>query len=301
MKEYSCEMKINLQNQLGEGPVWDDREGALYWIDGLGCRWFRMKGEEISRYETASPLGSLVLTEDGELYAGMRDGIYHINQLTGKQTLLTNPEAGQTGNRFNDGKVDPRGRYVIGTMSEANNDGSDNGEPAGSLYSVMRDGTWKRLRGSVSISNGLAWNRSGAILYYIDSPTGCVMKYDYDLNTGEIHGGEVCARIPDSEGIPDGMTIDDEGMLWVAQWGGWRVSRFDPRTGERLGWVNVPVKHVTCCCFGGENLDQLFITTSTNAVTGEEWKRQPLAGALFVAETGCRGLPSFRFGEEACT
>lgn len=298
MKTYSCEVAVNLRNRLGEGPVWDDDEGALYWIDGLGCRWFRMKDGEITQHETASPLGSLVLTSAGEIFAALRDGIYHIDRVTGAQTLLTNPEAGKAGNRFNDGKADPRGRYVVGSMSEANNNGSDNGEPAGALYSILRDGSWKRLRSDVSISNGLAWNRSGDTLYYIDSPTGCVMAYDYDLSAGEISGGRICARVPEAEGIPDGMTIDADGMLWVAQWGGWCVSRFDPRTGERIGRVDVPVKHVTCCCFGGARMDELYITTSTNGVEGDEWRRQPLAGALFVAHTGCRGLPAFRFAEE---
>lgn len=168
MERIPCEVLVNLHNQLGEGPVWDEREHALYWIDGLGCRWFKMKDGEIRDFPTSSPLGSIVLRTDGGLMAGLRDGVYQIDPETGGQRLFVNPETDITGNRFNDGKIDPAGRYVIGTMSEASNDGSSAGEPAGSLYSIDVDGGWKKLRGGVSISNGLAWNSKGNTLYYID-------------------------------------------------------------------------------------------------------------------------------------
>ena len=120
----------------------------------------------------------------------------------------------------------------------------------------------------------------------------------YDLKTGSLGQGRVCVTIAPDEGIPDGMTIDEEGMLWVAHWGGWCVSRFNPHNGVCLARVYVPVKHVTCCTFGGQNMDELYITTSTNGVAGIEWLKQPHAGALFVARPGVKGVKAFRYGEE---
>lgn len=299
MKIISSELLLNIHNALGEGPVWDEQAKELYWIDGLGCRWFRMdENKNIREFTTPSAIGSLILKKDGGMLMGLQDGIYETDPETGKQTLYANPEVEIEGNRFNDGKVDPAGCYVIGSMSTANNDGSSDGEPAGSLYSIAADGSWQKLRGGCSISNGMAWNRAQDTFFYVDSPTGCVFAYDYDQATGKISNERVAARIPEDEGIPDGMCIDADDNLWVAQWGGWCVSCFDSKTGERIAKVEVPVKHVTCCAFGGENLETLYITTSTNDVSGKEWLNQPLAGGLFMAKPGVKGTASFRFGKE---
>lgn len=297
MTIYSCDMLVQLHNDLGEGPVWDNQGQSLYWIDGLGCKWFRLDADgKISQFETQSPIGSMVLSKCGDIIAALREGIYRINPKTGASVFLVNPEEGISGNRFNDGKADISGRYVVGTMSEANNDGSGNAKSSGSLYSIKPDGTWNKLRGNIGISNGMAWNKTGDRFYYIDSVTGCVYSYSYNAQTGLINDERICVRIPPDEGIPDGMTIDEDGKLWIAQWGGWCVSRYDPINGELLGKVQVPVKHVTCCTFGGKAMDKLYITTSTNGVSGIQWLKQPLAGALFVASPGIRGCAPFLFG-----
>ena len=295
-----CELAVNLKNLLGEGPVWDDRENALFWIDGLGQRWFRRDADGcVAAHETPSPIGSLVLAQSsGAAYMALQDGIYGLDTRSGALSFVCNPEAGVIGNRFNDGKCDPAGRYVVGSMSVDSNDGSA-ALPAGALYSVEPGGRWRTLKTGVGISNGMAWSSSGGLFYYIDSLAGCVLEHGYCAATGAIAGGRECVRIPNGEGIPDGMCIDEEGMLWVAQWGGWRVSRWNPQTGERISCINVPASHVTCCAFGGSGLDELYITTSTVGVQGDELERQPLAGALFVARPGVRGTRAFRMGERS--
>lgn len=296
MEQSFPEVLVNLHNTLGEGPVWDEREQSLYWVDGLGCKWFRRdRSGAVSQFETKSPIGSLVLTKSGGLVAALSDGIYSLDAVTGAAEEFVNPEAGIKGNRFNDGKADPGGRFVVGSMSVANNDGSGNAPASGGLYSIGVSGQWKKLRSGIGISNGMAWNRAGDRFYYVDSAAGCVFSYAYHAENGSINEERVCIRIPGEEGVPDGMTIDEEGKLWVAHWGGWCVSRFDPESGKLLARIKLPVKHVTCCAFGGANLDQLFITTSTNAVSGIEWLNQPLAGALFVAEPGVKGTIAHRF------
>ena len=292
---YTCEPLARMACQLGEGPVWDPRQEALYWIDGLGCRWFRRNQDAgVEAFPTPSPIGSITLAVRGAVMA-LADGLYHLDLSSGALTPFLNLEPDVAGNRLNDGKADPQGNLLVGSMSTLANDGG----PApftGALYQVRPDGRIKTLLTGVGISNGLDfW---GSTLYYVDSPTGCVQSFDYDARAGELSNRRVCVRIPAEEGIPDGLCIDAEGMLWVAQWGGWCVSRWDPASAERLGKVNVPVKHVTSCAFGGERLDQLFITTSTNGVTGDEWRRQPLAGSVFVARPGVTGVAACRFGEE---
>jgi len=299
MKHHSCSLLVNLHNALGEGPVWDERTGVLYWLDGLGCKWFRRARDgSIRQFTTPSPIGSMALQGDGlRAIVGLRDGVYILDLATGALSPYVNPEAGLSGNRFNDGKADPAGRYLIGTMSESANDGATRGSRAGALYSIERDGAFRKLRGDVGISNGLAWNSARNMLYYVDSAAGCVFGYNYDVKSGNIAGERICVRIPEDEGIPDGMAIDVDDHLWIAQWGGWCVSCYDPATGERLARIDVPVKHVTCCAFGGEHMNELFITTSTNGVEGVEWLRQPLAGSLFVADPGVKGTVSFRYRE----
>ena len=128
-------------------------------------------------------------------------------------------------------------------------------------------------------------------MYYIDTPTRCVREYEYDIQHGALGNSRICIRIPENEGLPDGMTIDTDGMLWIAHWEGYRVSRWDPQKGNKLGEVHVPAKNVTCCTFGGPKLDILFITSAAYGISGIESEMQPFAGALFTAHTGCTGYP----------
>jgi sugar lactone lactonase YvrE len=146
----------------------------------------------------------------------------------------------------------------------------------------------------LTIPNGLAWSADAATMYYIDSPSGAVWAYAWDRETGGLGERRIAVRI-ESPASPDGMTIDEEGMLWVAEWGIGSVSRFDPATGERLARVRLPVLQATSCTFGGEDLGDLYVTTGREHFTAEDAARQPLAGGLFRARPGVRGLPPARF------
>lgn len=296
MDIYPCDLLLNLHLELGECPVWDDRTETLYWVDGFGKKWFSRDATGIHRqFETGSTIGSIALTRSGDLIAGLQNGVYRIDQNTGVHTLYVNPEEGKTGNRLNDGKVDPLGRFIVGSMSEAGNGGEGDFAPTGALYAIEGGARCRQLISNIRISNGLAWNHVHDTLYYIDSPTGCIFAFDYNVETGAVRNQRICVRLPPGEGIPDGMTIDVEDRLWVAHWGGSCVSCFDPVTGERAAKINLPVKHVTSCTFGGKNMNELYITTSTNGVSGLEWLNQPLAGALFVASVDVQGCRTFHF------
>lgn len=310
MMYYSCSVLKNYNNALGEGPTWDAECQRLYWVDGFGAKIFSMdwRTKNVRQYDAPGMVGCVAVVSESELFAALADGVYSVNLSTGDFTLIHNPEAGVENNRFNDGKVDISGRMVFGSMSLLANDGVSAAPPSGSLYSmdfrkfngklgepfIENGGACQALRDNITNSNGIAWNADSSKMYHIDTPQGCVMEYSYDVDSGKIANGRECVRLPAGEGLPDGMTIDNDGMLWVAHWGGYQVSRWNPQTGMKIGLVNVPVKHVTCANFGGPNMDILFITSSNTGVDGLEWEKQPNAGAIFIADTGCAGRPTNR-------
>jgi sugar lactone lactonase YvrE len=171
----------------------------------------------------------------------------------------------------------------------------DEMEGAGSVYSFDGKNVEKKIE-NTTISNGMAWNADNTILYYIDTPTFEVVSYQYDQITGNISNKKAILHIPQEEGHPDGMTLDTEGMLWIAHWDGWQITRWNPNTGKKLSQIKLPVARVTSCTFGGPELKDLFITSARKGLTEEELKNQPLAGALFVIkDCGYQGLPNFEF------
>jgi sugar lactone lactonase YvrE len=147
----------------------------------------------------------------------------------------------------------------------------------------------------VTISNGLVWSLDHSTMYYIDSPAQTVTAFDYDIETGDIGNGQVVIQVPPEMGFPDGMAIDTEGMLWIAHYNGWCVRRWHPDTGDVLETIKLPTSRITACAFGGKNLDTLFITSATENMSNEQLKKEPLAGALFMAKPGFQGLKAFRF------
>jgi sugar lactone lactonase YvrE len=192
-------------------------------------------------------------------------------------------------NRFNDGKVDPNGRFWAGTMDKAEKTAS------GSLYCLFPDLSVKKRETSITVSNGLTWSIDKRTMYYIDSPTQKVFAYDYDDSTGEISNKRVVFSINDNS-FPDGMTVDEEGMLWVALWDGSSVIRFDPTNGSLLQRIAFPTSRVTSCCWGGEDLDTLYVTTARVGLAAEQLRKEPTAGGLFaVKHLGVKGTPTFEF------
>ena len=279
----------NARATLGEGPVWDDRTACLYWVDIVQSQlliYDTMKPAASTNMSITPYVSSIVPRQLGGIALTLQDGFYAYDLQRRKLTLLAGVEADAADNRFNDGKCDPSGRYVAGTMSMSDQQAS------GALYQLDTDLKVRRLIPDVSISNGLAWTEDGSTMYYIDTPTRQVMAYDYDLATGAIRGGRAVIEFPEDQGFPDGMTIDTEGMLWIAHWGGWQVSRWNPTTGRKLSFIPVPASQVTSCAFGGPNLDQLYITTAREGLDAQALEKQPLAGGLFRASLDIKGRPT---------
>jgi len=278
----------------GEGPSWDARRGVLYWVD--------ITGEAIhefdprTKHDRAVPVGEMVGTvaprAAGGVIAALRSGLAFVDLATGQVTKFAQPEADKPGNRFNDGKCDPAGRFWAGTCS-LNCDVPG----VGSLYRVDTRRQVQRVLDNLTIANGLAWSTDARTMYYIDTPTFEVWAFDFDVAAGALSRRRTAVKVPQEAGYPDGMTIDAEGMLWVAHWGGSSVVRWNPQTGERLATIALPVKQVSSCVFGGPDLMTLYITTSRLGLDAAARAAQPLAGAVFQVRPGVRGTPTFAFGD----
>jgi sugar lactone lactonase YvrE len=200
--------------------------------------------------------------------------------------LLVSPEKELTRNRFNDGKCDPAGRFWVGSMGP---------RYQASLYRITANGTCDKMVDSVTISNGIVWTADKKTMYYIDTNTGEVRAFDYDNSTGDIANSRVVIKFPSGIGMPDGMSIDAEGMLWIAHWGGYCVGRWNPATGKMIAKIEVPAPNVTSCAFSGKNLDVLYITTASTGMSANDLIKYPDSGKLFVANPGVKGVKANLF------
>ena len=164
------------------------------------------------------------------------------------------------------------------------------------LYRIEADGRWTEIESGITCSNGLVWSLDNRTFYYIDSPTRSVVAYDFDIEKGELSNRRTIIDVDPGMGIPDGMTIDLKGMLWIAHWQGWHVRRWDPNTGNVLQEVPIPVKRLTSCAFVGADYQDLYVTTSSVEVTDKDWAGEPQTGGLFRIRMDVAGVPCFAFG-----
>lgn len=286
---------VEARNTLGEGPIWDAEEQALYWLDITERIIHRYEpgSGAIRRWRTPSEVGSIALRRNGDgMVGGFRSGIGFFSPQSEKLEITHAPEAALAENRFNDGKCDPQGRFWCGSIHEVSDPSLR--KPIAAVYRLDADGSLTRIRTGVRTSNGFAWSPDGATMYFTDTPSLQILAFDYDSKTGNMGNERVFATLPRGAGRPDGATVDTEGCLWSAHFDGWRVTRYSPK-GEILRVVDLPVANVTSCAFGGPDLDTLYITTAREDLSAQELLEQPLAGALFAIEPGVRGMPAQRF------
>ena len=278
---------------LGESTLWDFRDNSLYWIDIEGKKVHQYFPETKKDIELVLPkrLGTVILTEkEGTCIVALEDTLAYASITTKKIDLIGGPSFEGKPVRFNDGKCDPNGNFWIGTVDQKNYS-----DPIAKLYKVEKDKTFTVEIDGVTISNGICWSPDGKKMYYIDSPKRTVVAYDFDLSTSKISNPQTVIHTPENLGTPDGSTIDSQGMIWIAQWGGACVTRWNPKTGEMIAKVEVPAKNVTSVAFGGKNLDMLFITTAQIAMSPEEEKLYPDAGHMFFLSPGVKGVRAYIF------
>jgi sugar lactone lactonase YvrE len=272
---------------LGEGPVWVEREAALYWVDIQGRKIFRLdKSCELRGWTTPFRVGSIVPRKSGGFIAGTDEGIAEVDPQAGRFEIVARPEEQLPGNRFNDGKVDRRGRFWAGTMDDEEKAAS------GTLYCFDERMDWTAVDQGYRVTNGPAFSPSGDRMYHNDSARR--VTYVFDLEAGNAVNRRTLLQFGDGEGFPDGMTVDSEGCLWIAFWDGGCVRRYSDE-GEWLETVDMPVSRPTSCAFGGPDFDRLYITSASRDLDSEALAMQPKAGGLFMLVAGVRGLPERPF------
>jgi L-arabinonolactonase len=269
--------------ELGEGPVWHPEEQVLYWTDILNERIHRYNpasGEQ-AVFEVGLPVGCFGFREAGGFVMGAGRVLAFWDPNMGMEVIQTFEEI-ESGERFNDGKVDPQGRFWAGWMSKQRKQAR--------LYRLDAQGQVKEMESGIAISNGLGWSPDQTLMYYTDTRTQQISVYDYEAASGEISNRRPFVQVPEENGHPDGLAVDEDGFVWGAKWGGWKVVRYTPQ-GQIDREIRLPVERVSSCFFGGPKLDELYITTAQEGMTGEERRLQPQAGDLFRFRAGVRGLP----------
>ena len=288
--ESNVQCVADVHAVLGEGPVWVEREAALYWVDIKGWKIFRLsEGDALQQWATPFRVGSLAPRASGGFIAGTDEGIALIDLAGGKFEITEHPEAHLPDNRFNDGKVDRAGRFWAGSMDDNQKNAT------GALYRIGPGLTATRIDEGYKITNGPAFSLSGEVMYHSDTARQVTYVFDMDA-AGNATNRRVFATYAPNEGYPDGMTIDAEGCLWIAFWDGWCVRRYSP-AGECLGKIALPVGQPTSCAFGGPRLDQLYITSARIGLDEAALAVQPQAGGLFQATPSVTGVPEIPFAD----
>lgn len=279
---------------LGESPLWNPKEQQLYWVDINNRHIHRFNPETGKKFTWPchTEIGCIGLANQGHLIAGLRNGFHYFTLATGFFDLIVDPEPDKPQNRLNDGKVDRAGRLWCGSMQDPNSD-----EPSGALYRLDISGNCVRVLDGIHVPNALAWSPDNKTMYFADTRARAIWNFDYDLAEGKISNKSIFVDLSDQNGRPDGATVDAEGCVWNAEYGGSRVVRYTPE-GKFDGQVDLPVTNVTCCTFGGPDLSTLYITTAAQKLTDSELADQPLAGGLFACEVGISGLPEPTFSDK---
>jgi sugar lactone lactonase YvrE len=276
---------------LGEGPVWDARAGRLLWVDIKDPAVFAFDpaSREIKRWAMPARLGAIGLRERGGLVGAFKNGFAFIDLDTGAVTPIADPEAHLPGNRFNDGKVDPLGRFWAGSMDDSEQ------APSGHLYRLDPDRLIERFEISFVCTNGIDWSGDGRTLYFVDTVGRIIYAWDFNMAEGRLGERRVFARVPADQGYPDGLAVDAEDHVWGAHWDGARITRYRPDgTIERV--VALPVPRGTSCCFGGPDLATLYVTSASIGLDEAARRAAPLSGGVFaITGLGVRGRAPGRF------
>jgi sugar lactone lactonase YvrE len=275
--------------RLGECPLWCGRTRRLWWVDVLvPALWEYDPATERSTPHpvAARRLGSIALRAAGGLVLACDDGLHAYDPQTGRQHFLVDPEPDRSGHRKNDGRADPLGGFFVGTLRE------DDFAPVGALYRVAPDLAVTVEVERLAIPNALAFDPDRGRMYFADTRAYTIWVCDFDGTTGHIGPRRVFATT-EPPARPDGACVDADGHLWNAEYAGGRLVRYAP-SGAVSGVVALPVSHPTCCCFGGDALDRLFVTSAAEPLTAKARRSEPLAGRVLSLDAGMRGRPEFR-------
>lgn len=269
---------------LGESPVWSPSENSLYWVDihrPSILRW-NLSGSDVEEWPMPENIGSIGLAPAG-VVAALRLGFAIVDLPGGKISRGPSPIAGRANLRFNDGRVDRRGRFWAGTVSEKRVPGQ------ASLYRFDGHGAFEMAQG-FTVSNGISWSPDDKVMYFADSWARRIYVFDYDIDDGTLGERRIFATFAENEGIPDGATVDVDGCYWIAHFDGGRLSRYTP-DGRLDRSILMPVPRPTSCAFVGRRLDTLLVTSASFNLSAEQLAAAPLSGSIFALNVGTQGLP----------
>ena len=284
-----AEHVLTVGAQLGEGPLWSPRENALYWIDIVGRsihRWNPSSGKRDTAM-FSQWICALAHRAGGGLIGAVEDGIAFIDFENAEFEVIANPLPDRSV-RFNDASCDRRGRYWSGTMLR------EDQKPVCSFYKLDHDLTVTEMDKGFSLSNGIGFSPDDSKMYVSDSVQRTVFVYDFDIEIGTIRNKRPLFEVGETDGYPDGLTVDAEGFIWLCHWDGWRVTRHAP-DGKLVETIETPVPRPTSCAFGGEDFSILYITTAIMDLTPEQFANAPQSGDLFAVQPPVPGVAEFEF------
>ena len=297
--EFDFQIVVASQDICGEGPIWCARENAIYWFDinGRKIQRFEFKTGHHQVWRTDSFPTAMALRSNGNgAVVSFSDGI-KLFGFDGAVQPFAHPEMDMSGNRYNEGKCDAKGRFWTGSMqSNIAADGSDKAmdRHSGGLYRIDADGSaTQMLPRELGIANTMAWDRLRGVFYFGDSLAHTIYVFDFDEETGDIVNQRVFAHTPEY-GVPDGSCLDTDGYLWNTRFGGNAIIRYAP-DGRIDRIIDMPATNLTSACFGGDQLDTLYVTSAAAGLTDEQKHNNPFEGALIAFKPGVRGVPEFEF------
>ena len=287
------EVAVAAENQLGEGVIWSPQLSRVLWADIPGkSMWsFDPATNSHTKTDLGERLSAVVMLSRSKMLVAFASGLAYVDVETGKRTEITKIEPDMPTTRLNDAKLDRQGRFVVGTMDETEQDR----RPIGQVWSFDGRSEPRILFGGVRISNGIAFSPDGSLMYFADTPTKRIDVFDYDIATGTPSNRRVFVELSADSGYPDGSTVDSEGCLWNAEWGGSRIVRYTPK-GKIDRVIALPAPLITCCAFGGPGLSTLFVTSARTGLDEKAIATAPLSGALFAINVGIQGLKDAPFG-----
>ncbi len=279
------------RTSVGENPLFDARTNRLYWIDVRetpAIHALDLASGAERRWPLKEDIGSIALTRGNQLVAGLRSGFAFFEPTKGTWSAIADPEADLPGNRMNDGKCDPAGRFWCTSMNP------ESGLSEGSLYVLEPDLSHRRVHGGYFTPNGVAWSLDGTTMYIADTRRGAIFAFPFDAARGAVGERRIFADLGAMPGGPDGATVDAQGGLWSAQFDGACLVRYDA-DGRMDRVVRLPVSKPTSCTFGGPGYRELYVTTATRGLDASARAAQPLAGHVLVVDVGVQGLPPVPF------
>ena len=279
---------VDCRNVLGEGALWCALESRLWWIDiSSPSLWSWLPAtNKVEHWPLPKPPGSFALRKNGGFLFAFRNGLATLDRPGGELRWVEGLELGDE--RFNDGKTDRAGRFWAGTMDRRL------GSPIGRLYRVDATLRAQPVDKGFTISNGIGWSPDDRVMYFTDTPSRRIYRYDFDRASGDVSNRRVFVEVAPGHGGPDGMTVDAEGFLWSAQFDRWCINRYAPE-GKLERSIRLPVQRATTCMFGGPDLSILYVTSARMDLTEAQLAEQPHAGGVFALDVGARGLPEPRF------